>query len=579
MGHPGGFAMSNARKKLLILHIPIMASIVILGAGALGLAAGGRAVPLAQLLAFLQALIWLRLAARRFGRRRAVAGGVVVGILIAGGWNLTGLLGTWGIDRQVVIASKTIFRGGYGEFAFAVSPDERWLVYARESGRMRDIVVHLPEIVLRDLASDTERVLDLANVPAGQYFTVAEEITDVLDEPHWRRDTVSFRIRRTAWLEIEFASASARARLPKDVTPLRPSVAEMEKIVRARQAVTGPFDAAVSWEGESLGPYVYVAVDSKTSWRRVGAVERRFADGPWERLATRHGLFTDWWVQQPVVSPDDRLVAYTGSRETLVQQLLRVLIPILGMAPIHDPHLFVVDIVTGREYALGRVHDVTAPQWSGDGRTFYFADLNPWEVRRIHAIRFDVGPAPQGPERIPWQPSKTYHGLGGDVLVQSRDVSLNPGTGTGRWSTESWATHTLRGVSFRYPADVLVVREQGDTVRLEPDPDGASPLAGSFTLTISVVDEACDEIRPARAGGRRMIAGASLDNILNQSWWVGESAQDREVDRWYHPLGAEQTLVVGWSRSTASNEGLREGARIFTLLSGSIRVDGRQPRR
>jgi hypothetical protein len=534
-------------RLILLLHTPALSVAVILGVYSLDSLPFGReltpqlhAIYVLQLLPFALALtllqlgIWFWLAARRFGWRRAIVAGAAIVLALTGARHISGRIGLRGVDREVVVDSPALYRCGHDAFMFCVSPDERWLIYARESGETGEYDREIPEIVVRDLESGEESGVDVDVVPRGRRDTVADEVVRALVEPHWVEGAVRLPIRAKLWLEIDPASARARPLSSREVRRVRPSAAAFQTYLSRPNYKGGTFGAAVAWDGATVGRYIYATVRIDKPLRTLGAIERSEMEGDWERVVTRREMFANWYVREPVVSPDGRFVAYTGSRSKLSDLFLQRLIPLFGFASLDRDYLFVYDTQSGRDYHLGRVKGVSSAQWSGDSRRLYYAELDRRKERRIGSIHFDVPPSEPVEGRTPWPaPGKR----GGPI----------PDSYTG------WESYSVGGVSFRYPAGEVVLSDREGVVTLEHAVDFAHPLpcAGTeevdrltdFLVTLTVVERSYRDLVPRET--RRGRPGYREDVIpLARCFRVVEGRGACWVERWYCPIDDARTLVV-----------------------------------
>jgi len=143
-----------------------------------------------------------------------------------------------------------------------------------------------------------------------------------------------------------------------------------------RQLTSGPFNDAGSLCWTLDGQRILFSANRKPDWEYGGNESEIYsagvATGTVRALTSRNGA-----DEQPVVSPDGRLVAFTGFDDKDGQDY-------------HLSRLYVMNLAGGAPRALtsGFDRSVSDPVWSGDSRSIYVT-YDDQAVRRI--ARFDLG--------------------------------------------------------------------------------------------------------------------------------------------------------------------------------------------
>ncbi|MCP4574046.1 MAG: hypothetical protein GY838_16930 [bacterium] len=532
--------MRRSLPNRWLCHLPLALALLLLGLYALDIGidsgSGQRRFqvlflvslgPIASILLVVQSVVWLRLAAGRFGWLRTL---LVVALLLAivPGWRwFSNLLAARGTFRETLVAANDLYRPQIGDRMFIASADARWLVFARNSRTFPSSVAPQPEIVVRDLAERREQVVQTNDVKKSRTLTVAEEIAMDMDRVRWGNDEAAFERGRGSLLGIDLAAARARVRTarPED-TIIPPRHAASDHL---KEFPTGlRRQRATTWNGEAFGRFAFATRTFGPDRRRLAVLERSAGDGDWETLATHRGLLEDWFLGKPVISPDERLVAYVAIRKNRVASTLMAMMPLLGMARAPSTDLlFVHDVLTGRRYRFGEVHDPSSLQWSPEGRHLYFAQLDPRHERTIEVIRFDLPLSPPDPARKPWTPPQER---------RSRSVFVSdPHAG--------WARDGLPGVDFRYPAERITVNAVEDGTRLLSIPATDAGASDETLVKLEVVPGNCLDLAP-RGWRRARMPGLSMGCVLNRSPRGSVVEAGVRMDRWWVPLGEDRTLIV-----------------------------------
>jgi hypothetical protein len=551
----------GSSRERLLWHLPIIICSVYLVVYALDLSpdepgtgnhAGGwgRLTNLVNfmMLALAQILVWLYLSGRRWGKRRTFAGSAAVIVLLVSGRILGRQIGLRGTHREVVLASPALYEPLSKNFVFAVAPDEHWLVYAWRTSPANEDLEETTEIVVRDLIGGTERVVDLDSASGERSSGLAKSITWTFNEAHWLDGKVRFRLGSGGWIEIELDTGRSRQLGAREVTPVRPPAGEVQALAAKRLSEAEGRErhttqVAVAWDGKTFGRYVYLIQNFDNRWHEIGTIRRYAPDGRWRCLTVRRELFADWSLYDPVVSPDERFIACMGIRDLHTNLLLQIMIPILGFSPLWREYLLVHDTQTHGNYELGEVDGLSSVQWSGDSRCLYYVDRSGSAVWRIHAVRFACQPSPPDTSRTPWHPPGW------------RDPDSGPYRG--------WSHGAVAGVSFRYPGKLLTSLATHQALKLEhtvelPQRDpctggGEQTRLTDFQLTISVVEKNIRELVSLDGYRMRMVPGQGY-SVLTESVHVAEGEPDCAVERWYHALKGDRTLIISRALPRVSAE-------------------------
>jgi hypothetical protein len=118
-------------------------------------------------------------------------------------------------------------------------------------------------------------------------------------------------------------------------------------------------------------------------------------------------------------------------------------------------------------------------------------------------------------------------------------------------------------VSFRYPGKLLTSLATHQALKLEhtvelPQRDpctggGEQTRLTDFQLTISVVEKNIRELVSLDGYRMRMVPGQGY-SVLTESVHVAEGEPDCAVERWYHALKGDRTLIISRALPRVSAE-------------------------
>ncbi len=292
---------------------------------------------------------------------------------------------------------------------FSVSPDERWLVYARsvaDSLGRRD-----PEIRVRDLNARRDSAVRLDALPGSDAYrtdwTRSERIVLEMRDFHWTDKGAEFPY-ADQYARIDPGAGTATyMKRPDDVGQEVTATNRKRFFEGVAMAAKGDdfriSDAGVASRGGSPS-YTYVANRAKRGeWRHDGTLDRIDGKGRIKRVRTKTELLASWWLSNPTVSPDERFVAYVGTRDHIKEYPLAILFPFVGSERWAQRRIFIWDSASGREYYVAQVEDPSSLQWSSDSRRLYFADVDLYSGSHITCCHIDIPPTEIQSDRKEWR--------------------------------------------------------------------------------------------------------------------------------------------------------------------------------
>jgi hypothetical protein len=493
-------------------------------------------VPFGAFLVFLQAIIWLRILSRRFGKRRAGALAFIALVLVTGARFAMERFHNRAITRTVLIDDPTLYSSGFSSpprrpVSFIVSPDQRWLIYVRDPNTGQPLPP-APEVIVRELVTGEERPVMTTEAGASSGVGIPSEsmVEDVITDFFDVLWTVDGAVLHRKPLLIDPSSATIRSFDTRELwgreTATYPAVYALAQW-RANVRSSGRLDPSVAWDGEHVGEYIYNAEERKLgNWRSAGTIRRLDVKGKIRRVVTKTETFADWSLETAAVSPDGRLIAYTGRRDHYLTFVANLVIPYFSLFDFHQDYVFVHDTRTKREYEVSAWDEATSFHWSADGRHLYYADtgFDPKIVRVDLNIPSTAGECLQRMPRL-----RTHYTVkrGG----KREAFSLSP---------EYLAVRFRDGVS----ADDArwVIQRNGMTVKSGPDPlfnlyfvKTRDPFEGVARLAREA--EPVDYVGPVLGSGGDLFApgnhlivcGDDPKNLLD-AWLVERGAVRTEFD-------------------------------------------------
>lgn len=537
-----------------------------------------RLLPFSLLALLVQVVIWLRMAARRYGRRKTALGSLAVLLLVAGldlGFDLHARRGA---RLREIMSSPDLYGAvGYQETAFLVSPAEEWLVCALADSAYAGAT----RIAILDLGSGEQRTVDFSDVPSDSRRPPVDDVAQALGAGRWLGEIVRFPAGRQRWIDIDPRTGRARVSSSVAAVPVQPTAGERDAYIK-RLCGLHPVTVAVAWDGQTFGTRAYVAGNVDLPYRGFGGIDCIDVTTPRHRITSHRDPLADWSVDTPVVSPDGRLLAYTATRDPLWQLWLMTAIPLFALGgSTHSEYLFACDTVTGRRYRLGGVDDVSSVQWSHDSRSLYYASLNPHGRPRIMTRRFAIDPEPSGEPRVAWEPQP----------------KARPQAPRRAGQTSGWNQYRLGEITFLYPGRQVTASERNGVVSLRHEiavhhrNNGDSAFEqdrlADFAMDIELSSRSLEELEPDGVRRRRRPGWLPGGGPLGSDLQVVTGEPGCGNSRWYAPLGERGTLVVTfqlpWQPSRADPHAdkylaldghidWREAYRVCHLVNESITV-------
>lgn len=297
--------------------------------------------------------------------------------------------------KVIAVEEAMYWPGSSNDLTVAVSPDEKWLIYAVDSDRPSDWA---PTIVLRELASDSGRTVDFSGIAPRRVEKNpgAVQVARYFESPCWTPSHVRF-----GNVNIELATGLARwsnqTRVECETREIRTSVdyqlyLQLENIDPARQEVIHP---ATDWSDSVPDPSIYFSRNvrhSRYSWE--GRLERRWPDGSIEVLHRKRALTTPWTIHDPSVSPDGRFVAFEATSEPLWPKLIAAPLWLIYGVSAERSCLFVFDLHANSEHAI-QSSSPCSFFWSVDSRRLYFINRDRIEDHNVSVVQIDIPPDPR----------------------------------------------------------------------------------------------------------------------------------------------------------------------------------------